>query len=337
MPSAKERFEILTAESSGPRELSEADDFARAVSEGLRSHPKSLPCRFFYDAEGSRLFEEICRQPEYYVTRAEREILARHAAAIAELEQGDLDLVELGSGTAEKTEVLLRALSERESNLRYVPVDICREVLVESADRLLDRFDDLSILAVEGEYRPGLRILAEHAPGRKLVLWLGSNVGNFDRPRAAAFLRELARELSPGDHLMLGVDLRKEKAVLEAAYDDAAGITARFNLNLLDRIDRELGGEFHQARFAHRAVYDEQEGRVDMYLESLADQGVRIGELSLRIEFMQGERIHTESSHKYSLEEIDELARAGGFEVIGRWMDSGERFSLNLLVPGSAE
>ena len=332
MPSTHDRFDILTAERPASSS-SEEDEFARAVAQGLSQRPKSLPCRFFYDAEGSRLFDEICSQPEYYVTRAEREILARYAADIAAMQQGDLELVELGSGTAEKTEVLLRALSERDSDLRYVPVDICREVLVESADRLLARFDDLSILAVEGEYEPSLRALAEHAQGNKLVLWLGSNVGNFDRSSAAAFLRDLASKLSPSDRLLLGVDLRKDKAVLEAAYDDAAGVTARFNKNLLTRINNELNGDFDPSRFAHRAIYDEDEGRVDLYLESLEDQGARIADLGLKVELQRGERIHTESSHKYSPQEIAELARAGGFGVLGRWTDSEQRFSLNLLAP----
>ncbi len=333
MPRTNERFELLSIPAAPGDSARRESELAREVTRGLEGRPKSLPCRFFYDAEGSALFEEICAQPEYYLTRAEREILARHATEIAACHSTPLELVELGSGNAEKTELLLRALSERGSDLRYVPVDICRDVLVESAGRLLARFGELSILAIEAEYRPGLRLLADRARGQKLVLWLGSNVGNFHRSEACEFLASLRRELSPGDRLLLGVDLRKDKQVLEAAYDDAAGVTARFNKNLLARLNRELGADFDLSSFRHRAIYDERLGRIDMYLESTRPQRVRLASLGRTIEFARGELVHTECSYKYSLEEIDALAAGAGYSVLGRWLDSQSRFSLNLLAP----
>lgn len=309
-----------------------ADDFAEVVRGGLGAEPKRLACRFLYDAEGSRLFEEICALPEYYLTRAEREILERRAAAIAASLPADVDLVELGSGSAEKTEVLLAAFAERGSRVRYVPIDICREVLEESGERLLERHEDLSILAVEAEYAAGLeRLERDSAERARLVLWLGSNVGNFDRPAAAAFLGRVRRVLGPDDRLLLGVDLRKERAVLEAAYDDAQGVTARFNSNLLARANRELGADFDLSAFRHEAVYDEELGRVDMYLVSQREQDVRLSPDGPCVHFAAGERVHTESSYKYSPAEIDALAEAAGLQVVERWLDSAGRYALNLL------
>jgi L-histidine N-alpha-methyltransferase len=191
---------------------------------------------------------------------------------------------------------------------------------------------ELEVLCVAAEYGAGLRELRRSVAGHaKLVLWLGSNVGNFERPVAADFLAELRRGLSADDRLLLGVDLRKDARVLERAYDDAAGVTAAFNLNLLERINRELGGDFDLASFRHRARYDEREGRVEMHLESLRAQRVRIAALGLELVFQAGETIHTENSYKYSAEEIDALAAAGGFEVESRWYDAEHRFSLQTL------
>lgn len=312
----------------------DADGFADVARAGLAEQPKRLPCRFLYDAEGSRLFEEICTLPEYYLTRAEREILERHAAEIAARLPVEVDLVELGSGSAEKTEVLLRAFEQRGSRVRYVPIDICREVLEQSGERLLERHEDLSILAVEAEYADGLERLERDGAARaRLVLWLGSNVGNFDRPAAAAFLARVRGGLREEDRLLLGVDLRKERAVLEAAYDDARGVTARFNLNLLVRANRELGADFDVDAFRHEAVYDEDLGRVDMYLLSRRDQEVSLGPDGPLVHFAVGERVHTESSYKYSVGEIDSLARAAGLAPVERWLDSARRYSLNLLRP----
>ena len=315
-----------------------AATFAAEVRAGLAAQPKRLPCRFFYDAAGSRLFEQICELPEYYLTRAEQEILTRHADEIAAAVPAGAVLVELGSGSAAKTRRLIEAFLRRQATLRYVPIDISRGALEESARRLLAEYPALEIHGLAAEYRDGLRRLrrlrradAERRP--RLVLWLGSNVGNFGRPEAAAFLARVRETMAAADRLLVGFDLRKDRAVLEPAYDDAQGVTARFNLNLLARVNRELGGHFDLRRFAHRAVYAEDAGRVELHLVSRREQTVPIDALGLRVPFAAGEAIHTEDSYKYSGDEIRALAAAAGFEVERRWLDGGRRFAECLFRP----
>jgi L-histidine N-alpha-methyltransferase len=308
------------------------DHFARDVRVGLTSVPKRLPCRYFYDGEGSMLFEEICRLPEYYLTRAEHEILDKHAATIAARVPAAVTLIELGSGSAAKTRLLIEALLRSRERLRYVPVDISRRMLEESSQALLEHYLRLEITAIAGEYDDGLeRIPVESEPPR-LVVWLGSNIGNLDRAEATAFLRRLRASIAATDQVLCGIDLRKDRAELERAYDDGRGVTARFNLNLLARINRELGGRFELSAFRHRAVYDEEAGRVTMALVSERAQQVRIDALGLDVDFAAGESIHTEDSYKYSLAEIDAVGAGGGFRVEARWFDHAGRFSLNLLA-----
>jgi dimethylhistidine N-methyltransferase len=216
--------------------------------------------------------------------------------------------------------------------VHYVPIDISRAMLAESSHALVDEYPRIDVTAVAAEYRAGLRWLSgQREP--KLVLWLGSNVGNFDRDEAAAFFADVRATLAPDDRFLVGVDLRKDRATLEAAYDDAAGVTARFNANLLRRINRELGGRFDVDAFAHRARWNEGLGRVELELVSRRLQSVRIDALALEVAFFAGEAIYTESSYKYSFAEIDALARACGFAVEQRWLDDARRFSLNLLAP----
>lgn len=327
MPSIRPRFRLIAMDASARLAA-----FARDVQAGLTSRPKRLSCCYFYDGEGSLLFEEICELPEYYLPRAEREILQAHAAELAAWFAGDITLVELGSGNAAKTRILIGAFLRRQETLCYVPVDICRTVLEESSRQLLKDYPHLEILAVAGEYHEGLRHLNTEARP-KLVLWLGSNVGNFDRPEAAQFLRRVRATMSPRDRLLMGVDLRKDRAVLERAYDDARGVTAQFNLNLLARINRELDGHFDLTKFRHRAVYREDMGRIEMYLDSVCAQQVAIDRLGLKVPFAPGEAIHTENSYKYSFAEIEELAAGAGLSVEQRWLDNERRFSVNLLAP----
>jgi L-histidine Nalpha-methyltransferase len=325
---ASSRFAL--AETSRDRHR---DDFARDVRAGLTGVPKRLPCRYFYDGEGSMLFEEICTLPEYYLTRAEHEILDKHVAAIAAGVPAEVTLVELGSGSAAKTRLLIEALLRSRERLRYVPVDISRRMLEASSQALLDHYARLEITAIAGEYEDGLELIAAETDPPRLVLWLGSNIGNLDRVEATAFLRRLRAATAVTDQVLCGVDLRKDRAGLERAYDDARGVTARFNLNLLARINRELGGRFQLGTFRHRAVYDEEAGRISMYLVSARAQRVRIDALGLDVEFAAGETIHTEDSYKYSLAEIDALGAGGGWRVQARWLDHFGRFSVNLLVP----
>jgi L-histidine N-alpha-methyltransferase len=314
-------------------------DFAEDVRRGLTSDPKALPPKYFYDELGSHLFDAICLLPEYYLTRAEAEIFARHAAEIVnEARRGGarVTLVELGSGSASKTRRIIDALLSGQSFLKYVPVDISAAALEASAHALLGDYETLGVSAYAADYDTALpRLSAElEDEGRAFVLFLGSNVGNFDRAEARDFLRRVRGVLRPGDRLLLGADLKKDRPVLEAAYDDAHGITAAFNLNLLARINRELRGDFRLRDFRHVALYDEREGRVEMHLESRREQTIRLEALDLEVSFREGERIHTENSYKYSPEELSALAAATGFERTHAWLDEAGRFSSNLFVAG---
>ena len=306
--------------------------FADDVKAGLSAAPKRLSCRFFYDGYGSSLFEEICALPEYYLTRAEQEILEANAEEIAARFQRDVTLLELGSGSAIKTRVLIEALSQRQDCLQFVPIDISPNALEQSSRDLRGFYPDLEVTPVAAEYRQGFARAHQLVSGTKLILWLGSNIGNFERDEAALFLKSLRQSMSPDDRLLVGIDLRKDGKVLEAAYDDASGVTARFNLNILNRINRELGGTFDATRFRHEAVYDEDEGRVEMYLVSDRIQFVNIADLECTIRFGREERIHTENSYKYSVAEVEQLARSGGLHLEKQWIDDGHRFSLNLLA-----
>lgn len=314
-------------------ELTRGDPSAEFVSDvtaGLSAEPKQLSCRYFYDDEGSRLFEAICELPEYYLTRAETEILTRHARDIAALFEGDVTVIELGSGNAVKTRLLLEALLPGR-RVRYVPIDIWRPVLEHSAADLLRRFPLLEIVAVAAEYHEGLRQLRSESDRPRLILWLGSNIGNFTREEAAQFLHRVRETMTPADRLLVGVDLRKDRAILEAAYDDAAGVTAAFNLNLLARINHELGGNFDLGAFRHRAVYDKDLGRIEMYLDSTRAQSVTIGRIGLTARFEAGEAIHTENSYKYTLAEIETVATAAGLQSERYWQDAAGRFQVHLL------
>ena len=322
----------LTLDAAAAKSL--AGEFARDVGTGLRASPKRLSCRFFYDRDGSRLFELICALPEYYLTRTEHRILRERAAQIVCQAPMDTTLVELGSGSAVKTRVLIQAFLERRGRLLFVAVDISPSALEESSVELLDLYPNLQVLTVAAEYRQGLDRLRETFSGPKLILFLGSNIGNFERPDAVRFLELVRHTLTPLDRLLVGIDLRKEREVLEAAYDDPRGITARFNQNILARINRELDGQFDLETFRHRAIYNEEEGRVEMFLVSTCAQKVTIEDLGMEVGFAEGETIHSEYSYKYSTAEIDELVAASGFAIQGQWFDGDRRFSLNLLKPG---
>ncbi len=326
--SEAERLRTVICESA-----SQPDSFAEEVRAGLTANPKSLPCRFFYDPEGSRLFEVICELPEYYLTRAETEIIEDRSEEVVGKFPRGATLIELGSGSSAKTRRLIAELLQRDGRLLYIPVDISRSMLEESARTLLDEFAGLEILAVAGEYQEATGHLRRDFGLPKLILWLGSNIGNLDRPEAVEFLHCLRGLMTAEDRLLVGIDLRKGRRVLEAAYDDAQGITAQFNRNILARINRELGGEFDRNQFHHRARYDEEAGRVDMRLESATAQTVRITALELAVPLAAGETIHTENSYKYSPAEIQETAAATRLRVADQWLDRNRQFTLNLLGP----
>jgi dimethylhistidine N-methyltransferase len=325
---SRQRLTVIAASTS-----SRLAALAHDVRAGLTNNPKHLSCCYFYDGEGSLFFEEICALPEYYLTRAEREILEARAAELASLFQACPTLVELGSGSAAKTRLLIEALLKRYQTLRYVPIDICRVMVEQSSLQLLEDYPGLEVLAIAAEYREGLRHLQAAVAGPRLILWLGSNVGNLHRPEAIRFLQEVRGTMTAVDALLVGIDLRKERPLLERAYDDSQGVTADFNLNLLDRINRELGGHFDLNAFAHRAIYNEGPGRIEMYLVSKLDQSIRIDNLDLEIPLSAGEAIHTENSYKYSLAEIASLAAGAGLRMASQWLDAQGQFSVNLLRP----
>jgi len=305
---------------------------AEDVRKGLSAHPKRFLPKYFYDELGSQLFEAICLLPEYYLTRAENEILERYCDDIVASISGQKTLVEMGSGSASKTRLIIEALLRRQSELLFMPVDISATALESSSRILLQSYPRLKIEAYAADYFAGLAELGKKPRPRTLALFLGSNISNFDLDEALRFLRALRSVLQKGDALLLGADLKKDPAVLEAAYNDALGVTSAFNLNVLARINRELGGTFDLRAFKHRAFYNEAIGRIEIYIESLADQRVSIEKLDLEIEFAAGELIHTENSYKYDKAGIAQLAVATGFELSHTWLDSQERFSSNLLL-----
>lgn len=302
------------------------------MRDGLCSDPKTLPCRFLYDARGSALFEQITEIPEYYPTRTERSILRAHAARIATCAGTPLELVELGSGSASKTRLLIESLIEQHGSLVFRPIDISESILEQSSKQLLEDHPELEIHGLIGEYEAALRKLATtNSPHPRLVLWLGSSIGNLTREEAGAFLLRVRDLLGPRDRLLVGIDLRKSAEILELAYDDPAGITAAFNLNLLARINRELGGHFDLHTFEHRARYEEEPGRVEMHLVSRCEQVVCVDALGANLHFERGETVHTENSYKYSNAEIADLGRAADLELETSWTDGEGLFSLNLF------
>jgi L-histidine N-alpha-methyltransferase len=308
-----------------------AATFGEDVRRGLTAAHKSLPPRWFYDGLGSALFDAICHLPEYYPTRAETEILTAHAAEIAQSFGAPARLVELGSGTARKTRILLDALVA--GALEYVPVDVDAGMLTRSGYDLVNEYPNLHVTAIAADFaRPSVVLDLLPRGGRTVVLFLGSTIGNLEPEPARELLRDLRQALAPGDALFLGADLRKAKEILEPAYDDALGVTAAFNRNVLLRINRELGGTFDLATFDHRALYDAQLGRVEMHLVSTRAQRVRIESLGLDVTFAAGESIHTESSYKYDEAGLDALARDCGFRRTHLWTDAQHRFADVLLI-----
>jgi dimethylhistidine N-methyltransferase len=302
-----------------------ADD----VERGLTATPKSLPPRLFYDARGSELFEQITRLPEYYLTRTERAIFEQYADEMIAAAGPGLSIVELGAGTAEKTEILLRAALKRQFSLTYYPVDVAASALAIAHDRLAHALPRLRVQPIVADYTQGLAEL-EKIPGRKLVLNIGSSIGNFDLREATMILRHIANAMAGGDSLLLGTDLVKRASTLHAAYNDSAGVTAAFNLNLLERINRELGADFDLRRFRHEAVWNPAASRIEMYLISLAEQTVHIAALDLDINFREGERIHTENSHKFTPHMVEHLLNDAGVQLHRSWCDRDNLFAVHL-------
>ena len=308
-------------------------EFARDVRAGLtRRGQKELPSKYFYDEVGSALFEVICHLPEYGLTRADERLLRRHGSEIVNRIAGPVAVAELGSGSGKKTRWILEALCRRQRTF-YYPVEISRAALT-MCERELGDIDSVSIVGFEREYLDGLlEVAARRSPSQHLfVLFLGSTIGNFDRPAGVKFLAEVRRILEPGDSLLLGTDLEKPSRQLLAAYDDELGVTAAFNLNLLARINRELDADFDLDQFAHVAKINPEARSVEMHLRSKRRQTISIRAAELVVEVMEGETIWTESSHKYSLDEIFQMARDAGFSCQAQWIDEEWPFAENLLI-----
>jgi dimethylhistidine N-methyltransferase len=324
---ATDRF-VLHEDSRAAR----AATFGEDVRAGLGLKAKRLVPKYFYDDLGSALFEAICKLPEYYLTRAESEIFERYADEIVGSLDGPLELVELGSGSAVKTKLLIEALLRRQPRLEYHAIDISPDALVASARGLTEAHPELAVSAYAYDYVSLFDSTALTTRDRTMALFLGSNLGNYDPLPAAALLRSVARRLRSGDAILLGVDLKKSIEVLERAYDDPTGVTAAFNKNILGRINRELGGDFNLAAFEHEVHYDPMRGSVDSFLVAQSAQTVSIVALDLTVEFAAAEAIHTESSYKFSRGDIERVSHETGFKLAQTWTDSEQRFAVNLLV-----
>jgi dimethylhistidine N-methyltransferase len=350
-PIAQELELIVAAErkrEQRPAALQEIDGpVAAAVREGLSAFPKKLPPWLFYDRTGSRLFNEITERPEYYLTRTERGILSKHAAIMIERAScgGRLRLTELGAGSAEKTQLLLKAAVARQGCVTYEPIDVSASAL-EQAKRGIEReIPKVTVRPkvmdyVQGRRNRQLHLVTNrdddeglefddlHDGERRLVLYIGSSIGNFEPHQARQILRRVRAGLSEGDVLLLGVDLVKDRSLLLAAYDDFAGVTADFNLNMLARLNRELGAEFPLDSFEHRAIWNEEESRIEMHLESRIAQKVLIAALEMKVNFTQGETIHTECSYKYAPGQAEAMLRDAGFAETDSWTDEQGWFNV---------
>jgi dimethylhistidine N-methyltransferase len=312
------------------------DAVAAAAREGLGRRPRTLPPWLLYDERGSALFDEITALPEYYLTRTERAILAARAGAIVEAAGLPLEVIELGAGSAAKTGLLLEALLARQARATYVPVDVSPDALRAAAARLR-HLGGLEIRPVVARYPDELGFLRGRRRARRLVLFLGSNIGNYDPPAARALLASVRRELEPGDALLVGADVRKARRLLLAAYDDASGVTARFDKNVLARLNRELGGNFDLDAFRHVAAWNPEASRIELYLESLTRQRVTISAISADLTFAPGERIHTESSYKLTKSRMRALLASAGFHPEETWQDPRGWFVVTLASLRFAE
>jgi dimethylhistidine N-methyltransferase len=304
-----------------------ARTFADDVMAGLLAEPKRLPPKYFYDQQGSRLFEEITRLAEYYPTRTETAILDANAAEIAALVPADATMVEFGAGSSAKARLLLRAAGQVSA---YVPVDISGEFLSNEAMRLREDLPELRVLPVAADFTKPFELPAVLGAKPRVGFFPGSTIGNFEPHEAHGFLRHAAALLGRGALLIIGVDLVKDPAILNAAYNDAAGVTAAFNLNLLERINRELDGEFKLDNFRHRAFYNREKQRVEMHLVSCVRQKVRV--MGKLVDFRHGETIHTENSYKYTVELFRSHARSAGWTPAASWLDAQGYFSVHALV-----
>ena len=299
------------------------------VREGLGATPKRLPSKLFYDEIGSALFEQITELPEYYLTRTERSIFETFAPEILEQAGAPLTMIELGAGTASKTCILIEELLRRQSRALFYPIDVSSSALNEAMQQLGRQFPELRVNPIVADYTGGVPALSRIS-GRKLVLYIGSSIGNFEPPEAIRLLRRIRRTLRSGDALLLGADYAKSPKILLPAYDDAQGVTAAFNKNILARVNRELDADFHLAAFRHLALWNRRCSRMEIYLESTVAQSAFIAELEMDVSLSAGERIHTENSYKYTDAMIESILRESGFMLERTWCDRRKWFGVHL-------
>lgn len=305
------------------------DAMALEVRQGLSASPKWLPSKFIYDAVGSDLFEQITELPEYYLTRTERLILETHAAEILQSAGPSLTLVELGAGTASKTSILIQEMMQRQTRALFYPIDVSPSALNEAVRQLGCQFPTLRVNPIVTDYTVDVSALTRIS-GRKLVLYIGSSIGNFETPDAIRILRRVRRTLRSGDAFLLGADFAKSPKILLPAYDDAQGVTAEFSKNILARLNRELEADFDLDSFRHVAVWNRRESRMEIYLESTRHQTVFLPPLDLDVTFGQGERLHTENSYKYTDDMIESILRESGFTLEHTWCDRKRWFGVHL-------
>jgi L-histidine N-alpha-methyltransferase len=322
----------MTTTPISPSSIHISDKTAAAVYEGLMSRPKWLPSWLFYDAAGSRLFDEITRIPEYYVTRTERGILTQHAVEIVARAAGGsaLRIVELGAGSADKTRLLLTAAAEQQNTVFYEPVDVSASALVEAQLRIEDELPGVIVCPRVQDYTQDLELDSTLPNERRLLLYIGSSIGNFEPGESLMLLERVRSAMDQGDCFLLGVDLVKDEAVLHAAYDDAGGVTAAFNKNVLARLNRELDGDFDPETFEHRAVWNAAESRMEMHLVSAKKQEVWLPGIDLRVPFEAGETIHTENSYKYKPGAAESALAKAGFWPEATWTDERGWFAVVL-------
>jgi len=314
------------------------NEFVKDVEKGLADKQKHISPKFFYDKKGSKLFEEICDQPEYYLNRSESLILKRSVDEIMDkLGEKQISIIELGNGNSLKTRILLKPILANLRKVCYFPIDVSLKTLKKSLKDLSKEYVNLEIFGICSDYVSGLTKINDfmkmknNIPKNKLIIFLGSSIGNFHPKEAKNFLYSLKRYIRQEDALLIGIDLEKDKRILDKAYNDKKGLTAKFNLNILSRINRELDGEFKLSSFEHKSFYNIHKHRIEMHLESKLDQEVRVGATKKTFHFKKGETIHTENSYKYSQNNLNELVKNAGLEMIQSFTDRKKQYTLILL------
>ena len=303
--------------------------FAEEISSSLNRDSKFIHPKFFYDKKGSDLFEKICTLPEYYPTKTEIIILKKLQDELLSYIDENFRLIELGSGASIKTRLILDVFTKFQNTTEYFPIDIS-EILTESSENLLKEYENLHITGIIDTYEGGLEFLKNYDDTKNLIIFLGSSFGNFSPDNGYKFLQKINSTMKSDDLFLIGLDLVKDKTILESAYDDSKGVTAEFNLNILSRINDELDADFNLQNFAHHAIYNMKDQRIEMYLKSLVNQSIIVSKSNLKLNLKKDELIHTEYSHKYTLPQIQKLLNCAGFEIQHTWLDDDKYFSLTL-------